>query len=292
MDPYQILGVSRSASGDEIRKAYRGLAKKFHPDKNPGDEVIAEKFKKITAAYNLLTNPELKARYDRGELDGQGNQKAPFGGGGPFPGGGVGGMGGADIQDIFEQLFGGGPFGGGARQQRSMARKGADMRYKMTIGFMDAVLGATRTIQMADGQALKVRIPEGVESGKTLRLRGKGEAGFGGGPAGDALVDITVAGHPVYKRDGHTLRMDLPLTLDEAIKGATIRVETPHGKVGLKIPPQTSSGKRFRLKGKGIKGGDLFITAMIMLPESDDAALQGFAEEWSGDYPGDFRNQV
>lgn len=210
-DPYKLLGIKKSASEAEIRKAYRALAKKLHPDVNPGDEATETRFKEVTAAYNLLSNKDLRQQYDSGQVDASGQQQNPFAGGG-YGGFNQGGFqrtsGGQDeMADLFASLFGmnmGGlnPNRGGYRQTRPRPQKGADIRYKMKLSFVDALKGGTKKVQMGDGKSLNVKIPEGVEDGATLRLRGKGQPGVNGGPAGDAKVDIVVGKHKHFERDG------------------------------------------------------------------------------------------
>ena len=295
-DPYKLLGVSKTASDDEIRKAYRALAKKLHPDVNP-DPKAAERFKNISAAYSLLSDKDMKARYDSGQVDGQGQQQNPFGGGfnqagygqrgpngqaGGFQGGGF-----DDMGDIFSSLFGmqGGGNRGGARLRPA---KGADIRFALTIDFVDAIKGMVKSVQMGNGRKLKIKIPAGTQDGSVLRLKGKGDAGAHGGPRGDAKVDITVRAHKYFKRDGDILRLDLPITLSEAISGEKITVPTPDGDVKIAVPKGSSSGKTLRLKGKGIKGGDMLVRLMITLPD-DVVALEHFLTEYPGSAGGDPR---
>ena len=280
-DPYKLLGVPRSASEADIRKAYRGLAKKMHPDVNP-DPKAAEQFKKISAAYSLLSDKNMKAQYDRGQIDGQGQQQNPFAGrrgpngqAGGFQGGGF-----DDMGDIFSSLFGM-QMGGNRGGARLRPKKGADIRFALTLDFAEAIKGGTKTVKMANGRQLKINIPEGTDSGTVLRLKGKGDAGAHGGPRGDAKVDITVRSHRHFSRDGHTLRLDLPITLSEAINGGKVTVPTPSGDISLKIPAGSSSGKTLRLKGKGIKGGDMHVRLMIALPD-DLGALKKALKKRAG----------
>ncbi len=284
-DPYKILGVKRGASDDDIRKAYRSLAKKHHPDVNKGNKASAEKFKEISAANALLSDKKLRAQYDTGKVDASGNQKNPFAGGagGGMGQGGMGqaDMGNGDMADLFSSLFGmqmggrtGHPF-----TRRTQAQKGADIRYQLEINLPEAVAGTVKHVRMSDGKSLKISIPAGTNDDAVLRLRSKGSAGVGGGPNGDAKITVKVKPHKYLKRDGNHLRLDLPITLEEAVLGAKIEVPTPTGKLSLKIAAGTSSGKTLRLKGKGIasktgENGDLLVRLMIVLPKSIAKNLQ------------------
>jgi DnaJ-class molecular chaperone len=297
MDLYQRLGVQRGASEAEIKKAYRSLAKQLHPDRNKDNPNAAKRFGEVTAAYDLLSDKDKRARYDRGEIDEDGNPKMPFGsggfgGGGPRPGGGGGfegfqGTDTGDISDLFEGLFGGGGRrgGGGFGGFRQRApQKGADIAYRLTVPFIDAATLAPQRITLADGKTIDLKLPNGVEEGTRIRLAGKGEQGPGG--AGDGLVTISISSHPFYKRDSNDIRLDLPVTLKEAVLGGKVKVPTPEGPVMLTIPKGSSSGKILRLKGRGFtarngKRGDQLVAIEIDLP-SDDAELQSFAEKWGG----------
>jgi DnaJ-class molecular chaperone len=299
MDLYQRLGVQRGASEAEIKKAYRSLAKQLHPDRNKDNPNAAKRFGEVTAAYDLLSDKDKRAQYDRGEIDEDGNPKMPFGaggfGGGARPGGGFDGFQGgfqgadtADLSDLFEGLFGGGGRRGGGfggfRQRARAPEKGADIAYRLTVPFVDAATLAPQRIMLADGKTIDLKLPNGVEEGTKIRLAGKGEQGPGG--AGDGLVTISIAPHPFYKRDGNDIRLDLPVTLKEAVLGGKVKVPTPEGPVMLTIPKGSSSGKVLRLKGRGFTGkngkrGDQLISLEIDLP-SDDAELQSFAEKWNG----------
>ena len=285
-DPYKVLGVAKTASKDEIRKAYRKLAKKYHPDVNPGDARAEAKFKEASAAFALLNNAEERARYDRGEIDASGNPTAPQGFGGHeahgYPGGfAPGGF--EDISDILSDLFGAQQRGG---RRQSFAFRGDDIRYTLSVSFLEAVNGATKQVHMADGKQLKITIPAGTSPGDLLRLRGQGRPGTGGGPPGDAIVEIKVSKHPFFKREGKTIRLDLPVTLSEALNGGKVPVPTPGGSVTLTIPANTSSGKVLRLKGKGVpsrkgKAGDLLVRLMIALPPKTDAELKKCIGQWA-----------
>jgi DnaJ-class molecular chaperone len=299
-DPYQTLGVARGASEADIKKAYRKLAKELHPDRNKDNPKAAERFSQVTGAYDLLTDKDKRARFDRGEIDGDGNPASPFGfGGGARPGGGrtnagagfssAGfefGAGDADMSDIFEGLFGGAQRGGGGGFASGFGRrpqpKGATITYRLQVPFVDAATLAPQRVTLGDGKAIDLKLPAGVETGTQMKLAGKGEPGPGG--AGDAIVAIEVQGHRFFTRDGDDVRLDLPITLTEAVKGGAVRVPTVDKAVMLTIPKGTSSGKTLRLKGKGFhkkdgSRGDQLVTLMIDLP-SDDAALQQFADGW------------
>jgi DnaJ-class molecular chaperone len=304
MDLYQRLGVQRGASEAEIKKAYRSLAKQLHPDRNTDNPNAAKRFGEVTAAYDLLSDKDKRARYDRGEIDEEGNPKMPFGSGGFGGGGGYGGarpgQGGgfegfqgdtADLSDLFEGLFGGATGGrrqsggfGNFRQRARPPQKGADIAYRLTVPFVEAATLAPQRIALADGKTIDLKLPNGMEDGTKIRLAGKGEQGPGG--AGDGLVTISIQPHPFYRREGNDIRMDLPVTLKEAVLGAKVKVPTPEGPVMLTIPKGSSSGKVLRLKGRGFteksgKRGDQLVSLEIELP-SGDPELEAFAESWSG----------
>ncbi len=310
-DPYQTLGVAKSATKAEIKKAYRKLAKELHPDKNKDNPKAADRFSDVTKAYDLLSDDTKRGQFDRGEIDADGNPAfagfGGFGGGGrsggnPFgdaystgaggPQGGFSGFGndGADFGDIFEGLFGGrgggDPFGG-ARQQRRSAPppRGANISYRLPVHFIDAATLAPQRITLADGKTIDLKLPKGVEDGTQMKLRGKGQEGPGG--AGDALVTINVKPHPFFKRDGNDVILQLPITLKEAVEGGKVKVPTVDGPVMLTVPAGTSSGKTLRLKGKGFtkkdgSRGDQRVTLEISLP-ANDAALNDFVSNWNDD---------
>lgn len=283
-DPYKELGVSRGASADEIKKAFRKLAKELHPDKNPGDKAADERFKRITAAFDLLGDKDKRAKFDRGEIDADGREQfRGFGGGGGArggPGGNPFGQGGArpqgfeniDLDELFGGMFGGGARPGGARSG-GFAAKGQDVKATLEISLEDSISGATRRIQFSDGRMLDVAIPKGAGDGQTIRLKGQGAPGRGG-PAGDALIELKVAKHAVFTREGADLTMDQPVALYDAVLGGKIPVRTPEGTVSMTIPPGSSSGKVLRLKGRGAfadgRRGDLLAKLMITLPEGDE----------------------
>ncbi len=297
-DPYKLLGLTKSASADDISKAYRKLAKKYHPDVNQGNDKIAEKFKEISAAYTLLSDKKLKAQYDRGQIDGSGQQQNPFGAGG-FGGfnqrrgrgggqGPMGAMGGNDMNDLLQSLFGmqmgamGGGFGGGmggARQNaRQSPKKGKDIRYRVKLGLFEALKGGSRKIKARDGQSFSVKIPKAIEDGKVLRVRGKGAGGLYGGAPGDAKVEIEILKHKYFQREGKNLRLKLPISLQEALLGAKIKIPMPDGHVQLNIPAGTNSGTTLRLRGKGVAGGDLLVSPHIVLEDKSAPELLKWAK--------------
>ena len=296
-DPYQILGVARGADEAAIKKAYRKLAKELHPDRNTGNPKAAERFSQVTNAYDLLSDKDKRARFDRGEIDGDGNPAAPFGFGGgqrpgaPGAGGGFraqnfdfGGEEGVDVSDIFEGLFSGGRSSGGFAGGfgRRPQAKGPNAAYRLAVPFADAATSAPQRVTLANGQTIDLKLPPGVESGTQMRLSGKGEPGPGG--PGDAIVTIEVQPHRFFTRDGDDIRLEVPITLSEAVLGGQIKVPTVEKPVMLTIAKGTSSGRTLRLKGKGFarKGGgrgDQLVTLMIAIPEND-AELARFVEGW------------
>lgn len=286
-DPYSALGVSRSSTADDIRRAYRKLAKELHPDVRPGDRSAEERFKRATAAFNLLSDPASKGRFDRGEIDADGNEKMAFGGPrsryGARAHAGAGPSGDAfDLGDIFSDLFGsnfGGGGGGGARSYSRM--RGRDVRFTLDVDFLDSIVGAKRRISLAEGRTVDVNIPAGVESGQVMRLKGQGGAGVQGGVPGDALVELKVRPHPFFRREGQSVLMDLNVSLTEAVEGGRVEVPTPSGKVWLTIPPGANTGNVLRLKGKGVAGqGDQLVRLQVMLPETIDEDLRKFTKKW------------
>ncbi|MHA6723391.1 DnaJ C-terminal domain-containing protein [Sphingomonas sp. RS2018] len=309
-DPYKTLGVARGASEGEIKKAYRTLAKELHPDRNKDNPKASERFSQVTQAYDLLTDKDKRARFDRGEIDGDGNPAAPFGygqrpgaasrqGGGGFSTDfGGGGADASDFGDIFESIFGGAGAqrGGGFSSGfgRRPAPKGANVPYRLPVSFEDAAALATQRVTLRDGKTIDLKLPAGVETGTQMRLSGKGEEGPGG--FGDAIVSIEVAAHRFFTRDGDNVRLDLPITLSEAVLGATVQVPTVEGPVNVKVPAGSSSGKVLRLKGRGFhaKGGvrgDQLVTLMIEVPAADDD-LTAFVEGWAGKEQGNPRSRL
>ena len=311
-DPYMTLGVARGANEKDIKSAYRKLAKELHPDRNKDNAKASERFNQVTQAYDLLSDKDKRARFDRGEIDAEGNAANPFAGmgggmGGGFNGGGSGGrpggfrpedlqgMGGpegVDLGDLFEGLFGGGarsrgPTGsaggfGGQQRRPSPPQGGADIGYRLRVPFADAAALKPQRITLADGKTIDLKLPEGLENGTQMRLKGKGQAGPGG--AGDGIVTIDIDPHKLYRRDGDDVRFDLPITLDEAVNGGRVRVPTVDGPVMMTIKPGTSGGTVLRLKGKGFtrKGGqrgDQLVTLEIQLPR-DLGELSRRLEGW------------
>ena len=283
-DPYATLGVARGASEKDIKSAYRKLAKELHPDRNKDNPKAAERFSDVTRAYDLLSDKDKRAQFDRGEIDMDGNPTMGFGG---FGGGHRGfrsddfegfGSEGIDLGDLFGGIFGGrsgmGGGGGGFTGGRTRAApRGANVQYRLGVSLPDAATLATQRITLADGKTIDLKLPAGVEDGTQMRLAGKGEAGPGG--AGDALVTIQIEPHPFFKRDGDNIRVDLPISLDEAVNGAKVKVPTVEGPVMLTVSPRSSSGKTLRLKGKGMtrrdgSRGDQLVTLEIALPPDDD----------------------
>lgn len=292
-NPYQILGVDKTATQEEIKKAYRKLAKKYHPDLNKDDPKVKQKFQEVTNAYDLLSDKDKRVRYDRGEIDAEGKEQGfhgfsgfnqggggnPFGGGSAFHGGFQFHEHDLEGDDIFSSLFGG---RGGRSQPRTF--KGQDVEYILKVGFLEAALGAKKQIVLQDGKTVDLTIPAGIESGKKLRLKDKGSPGIGGGPNGDAIVEVIILSHPEFKREGFNIHVDLPITLYEAVLGETLQIPTIHGAVSMKIPAGTSSGSTLRLKGKGIvhgaTHGDQYVHLEIILPKEIDTKLKTFMEEW------------
>jgi DnaJ-class molecular chaperone len=285
-DPYETLGVSKTASADEIRKAYRKLAKKLHPDLNPGDKQAEERFKEVAAANDLLSDPEKRRRFDAGEIDASGAEKAPPNaryyrdyaqeGGHPYEGQGAYGDF-AQGDDLFAELL-------RRSAQQARRRPGADLHYELPIEFLDAVNGASKTITLPQGGTLNVTIPAGVEDGQTLRLRGKGAPSAGEGPPGDALVQIVVRPHRYFTREGDNILLDLPITVKEAALGAEVRTPTTTGSVMLKIPKRSNTGDVLRLRGKGLKtrggAGDELVQLKVMMPSDADPEFDAFLADW------------
>ncbi|MES1201785.1 MAG: DnaJ C-terminal domain-containing protein [Pseudomonadota bacterium] len=284
-DPYAALGLGRTATADEVRSSYRKLAKELHPDVRPGDKQAEERFKRATAAFNLLSEPATRARFDRGEIDADGNERMAFGSrpgaagarARTSAGAGAPGPEPFDLGDIFSDLFGSGMGGRGFSRMR-----GRDIRFTLDVDFLDAINGARRRVSLAEGRTLDVNIPPGVETGQVLRLKAQGAPGVQGGPPGDALVELKVRPHPYFRREGNDVHLDLNISLTEAVEGARIQAPTPSGPVQLTVPAGANTGMVLRLKGKGAAGGDQFVRLLVMLPEAPDEELKKFVKKWRG----------
>jgi DnaJ-class molecular chaperone len=302
-DLYKVLGVAQDASDEDIRKAYRKLAKENHPDLNPGNAEAERRFKEIAAAYDILGDPEKRKRYDAGEIDESGAERPArkfyreYAEAEPsFKYERRGGLGGFEgLGDIFSDLFGrarhGGAPGGGAQ----VRMRGGDVRYSLTVDFLEAVNGAKKRVDMPDSRSLDITIPPGVQDGQTLRLKGQGMPGLGGGPPGDALIEITVRPHPVFRWEGNDIKSVVLITLKEALAGGTARVESVTGPVDVKIPKGSNSGRILRLRGKGApdpqssRRGDHLVEIRVVLPDKQDAELERFITEWEAKHPYDPR---
>jgi DnaJ-class molecular chaperone len=300
-DPYAALGVAKTATQADIRKAYRKIAKESHPDLNPGDPKAEARFKAAAAAHDLLKDAEKRRRFDAGEIDASGQERPErrfyreyaegpeatyhtsrgfedFGG----------------YSDVFADLFGQRGRGGGRAE--GMQMRGPDRHYTLDVGFLEAARGATRRITLPDGQVLDVKIPEGLADGQTIRLRGKGGEGLGGGAAGDALVTVTVGAHDFFRREGDDILVELPITLDEAVLGGKVEVPTIDGRVALTVPKGASSGRVLRLRGKGVKRGgkrgDQLVTLKLVAPAAIDDELERFFRGWRESHAYDPRKGV
>jgi DnaJ-class molecular chaperone len=301
-DLYSVLGVQKTASAGEITKAYRKLAKKLHPDLNPGDTVAEDKFKQISHAYSILKDPEQRGKYDRGEIDASGQERPQQQYYREYAGGPEGARyhSSAGFEDIgaFSDLFGdmfGGAAGmrGGRRGGGQFSMRGQDAQYHLDISFLDAVNGTKQRITLPDGGTLDVTIPAGVSEGQVLRLKGKGMPGLGEGPPGDALVEVGVKPHPVFKREGNDIVVDLPISFDEAVLGGKVEVPTIGGRVAATVPAGSNTGQTLRLKGRGVKGkGDQLVKLTVMMPETVDDDLKSFAEEWRKTHAYDPRGKL
>jgi DnaJ-class molecular chaperone len=285
-DPYETLGVKKDASQDELQKAYRRLAKKLHPDLNPGNKQAEEQFKEVSAAYDVLGDPEKRARFDRGEIDASGAERprhryyrdfADGDAANPY----TNDAGFADFagsEDILSEILG--------RQARGNVRmRGADAHYRLGLDFLDAVNGGKQQLTLPDGSVLDVTIPPGTRDGQILRLRGKGRPGIGGGPPGDALIEIEVRPHRIFTRKDDDIHVELPISLQEAVLGAKVEVPTPTGAVTMTVPKWANTGTVLRLKGKGAprsdgSHGDEYVTLKIVLPDKPDPELEKLVADW------------
>ncbi len=284
-DPYETLKLARDATPEQVRSAYRKLAKQFHPDLNPGNAAAEERFKAVNAANELLSDPDKRARFDRGEIDAAGDPAEPeppryrryadAAEGGRYR---TGPEDGHPYGDIFGDFLN--------RGGEPLRMRGADARYALAVDFLDAVTGATRTLTLPDGRTLDVKIPPGIEDGQTLRLKGQGGAGWNGGPDGDALIEIHLNPHPFFTRDGDDIHITLPVTLKEAVLGGRVTVPTPSGTVAMAVPKRSDTGTRLRLRGRGIPAhaarpaGDQYVTLHVTLADADDA-LEAFLRDWT-----------
>ena len=306
-DPYEVLGVAKGASEAEIKKAFRTLAKKHHPDKHAGDASAQKRFQEISGAYDILGDKDKRAQFDAGAIGPDGNPKGfdprqggfrqgnPFGGGGGGAGPGdfhfsfddaPGGA--AGFEDIFADLMGGRRRGRGGPQGGARAAKGEDFAASVTVSFDESAIGGTRRVVLQNGEQIDVKIPAGVKDGQTIRVKSRGGAGRGGGPNGDILLTVSVSAHPWKTRDGNDIRMDLPVTLKEAVLGGKVPVPTLTGTVSLSVPPNSNTGTVLRLKAKGIAAkdapGDLYVRLVISAPDKPDESLKTFLEGWGNDY--------
>ena len=298
-DPYQELGITRQASADEVQKAFRKLAKQYHPDRNPGNAQAEARFKQISGAFELLKDPVKRAKFDRGEIDAEGHDNAR----GFNPGGGFraqpqgqGGFGGTqfeglDLDEIFDIFGGGAAQTARGRTSRAQATKGADVKIKLDIDLLDSISGNTRRVVLSDGRALDIAIPKGAQNDQVLRLKGQGQASPMGGMRGDVLVELRIRPHPVYQVDGVDLHMDLWVSVPDAILGAKLECPTPEGPVSLNLPAGSPAGTVLRLKGRGgidaktINRGDLMVRILLALPDQISDELTQFARNWREQAP-------
>jgi DnaJ-class molecular chaperone len=283
-DPYAALGVKKTASQEEIKKAYKRIARESHPDLNPDDAAAEGRFKAASAAYDLLKDPEKRARFDRGEIDASGQERPERryyrdfaeAGAGPQAGGGFEEF---DLGDLFAGMA-------GRRQGRGegFAMRGATVYYTVELDFLEAARGGRKRLTLPGGESVELQIPPGIAEGEAIRLPGRGGPGHGGGPAGDALVAVTIRPHRLFRREGDDILLELPITIDEAILGARVEVPTIGGRVALTVPKGVSSGRQMRLRGRGIargsKKGDQIVTLKIVAPEVVDDELETFMRGW------------
>lgn len=286
--------MARGASAEDLRKAFRKLAKLHHPDKNPGDKASEDKFKRVSAAFDLLGDADKRKKFDAGEIDADGREIMRGYGGGPH--GQQGGFGGAefegvDLNEILGEMFGGrgaGRAGGRGRGGGRFASRGADVRGRVEIDLEESIAGGRKRIDFSDGRTLEVSIPKGAVEGQTLRLKGQGAPGPAG--PGDAFIELTIRPHPIFRREGESLIMDLPISVPDAVLGGKVQAPTPDGPVTLSVPKGSNSGSILRLKGRGAGGahgrrGDLLASLVVTLPEAIDGELERFAQSWRNERP-------
>jgi DnaJ-class molecular chaperone len=287
-DPYTVLGVEKGASQDEIQKAYRRLAKKLHPDLNPGNKRAEDQFKEVSVAYDVLGDPDKRARFDRGEIDATGAERPKqhfyrdFADSGSPYASDAGFADFAGSEDILSEIF-------GRAGRTTMRMRGPDVHYRLDLDFLDAINGGKRQITLPDGSVLDVNIPPGTRDGQILRLRGKGRPGVGGGPPGDALIEVEVRPHRFFTRKGDDIHVELPVSLSEAVLGGKVEVPTPSGAVTMTVPKWANTGTVLRLRGKGVprvdgSRGDELVTLRVVLPEKPDPELEKFVAHWRGAY--------
>jgi DnaJ-class molecular chaperone len=300
-DLYATLGVGRDASQEDIKRAYRRLAKEMHPDLNPDKPEVGERFKQVTAAYDILSDAERRGRYDRGEIDASGQERPQYhyrdfaedpAAGSYYTREGFGNE--EELHDFFEGLFGGRGRGGGSR----MRARGADVSYTLPIDFLEAAKGAKKRVTMADGRTIDLTIPPGLHDRQTLRLKGQGMPGFEDGPAGDAYVELNIQPHPYFERKDHNIHMDLPVSLPEAVLGGRIEVPTIDGPVTMTVPKGSNTGTTLRLRGRGVvdqrsgQRGDQYVRLQVALPKTADAELEEAVRRWAANHPYDPRAEL
>ncbi len=301
-NPYSVLELPRDAAQAEVKKRYRALAKKYHPDRQSGDATSAERFKEISAAYNILGDPKMRERFDRGEIDTEGNERVHAGFHQPGAGMGRGHPGftaetmgfGVDFEDLLSPLFGG--RARAAQSRRAPPFTGANKTQRVEVKFLEAALGTKRRITI-DGRQIEVAVPAGIDTGQTIRLKGQGNQGSNGGPPGNLLVTVSVSKHPLFTRSGDDISIDMPVTVGEAVLGAKIDAPTVHGPVSLTIPKGSNTGSRLRLKDQGIrrkngKSGDQYVRLQVVLPDAVDSEFSDFVSKWSQDHVYDPRGKL